>query len=84
MKFYSKIRIDIEDNGIGISEENINKLFIDFGKLEDNQQMNLQGTGLGLSICKRIIEQIGGQVSVYSKINKGTTFSFTVCSKIMI
>ena len=84
MEFYSKIRIDIEDNGIGISEENINKLFIDFGKLEDNQQMNLQGTGLGLSICKRIIEQMGGQVSVYSEINKGTTFSFTVCSKIMI
>jgi signal transduction histidine kinase len=84
MKLYSKIKIDIEDNGIGISEENINKLFIDFGKLEDNQQMNFQGTGLGLSICKRIIEQMGGQVSVYSKINKGTTFSFTVCSKIMI
>ena len=60
MEFYSKIRIDIEDNGIGISKENINKLFIDFAKLEDNQQMNLQGTGLGLSICKRIIEQMGG------------------------
>ena len=36
--------------------------------------MNLEGTGLGLSICKRIIEQMGGEVSVKSKINQGTTF----------
>jgi len=55
-EYYSKIKIDIEDNGIGISQENINKLFIDFGKLNDDEGMNLQGTGLGLSICKRIIE----------------------------
>ena len=65
-EYYSKIQIDIEDNGIGISQENINKLFIDFGKLNDDEGMNLQGTGLGLSICKRIIEQMGGQVFVRS------------------
>ena len=35
-EYYSKIKIDIEDNGIGISQENINKLFIDFGKLNDD------------------------------------------------
>ena len=43
--------------------------------------MNLQGTGLGLSICKRIIEQMGGQVFVTSQPNQGTTFSFIVRSK---
>ena len=53
---YAKFRIDIEDNGAGISEENINKLFIDFGMLEQHRKMNSQGTGLGLSICKRIAE----------------------------
>ena len=57
---YAKFRIDIEDNGAGISEENINRLFIDFGMLEQHRKMNSQGTGLGLSICKRIAEQMGG------------------------
>ena len=65
-EYYSKIQIDIEDNGIGISQENINKLFIDFGKLNDVEGMNVQGTGLGLSIFKRIIEKMGGQVFVTS------------------
>ena len=53
---YAKFRIEIEDNGAGISEENINNLFIDFGMLELHRKMNSQGTGLGLSICKRIAE----------------------------
>lgn len=46
----------IRDYGVGISQENIGKLFIDFGKLDDFVGRNKQGTGLGLSICKMIIE----------------------------
>jgi len=41
---------------VGISEDGLKKLFIDFGKLDENSKMNSQGTGLGLSICKNIIE----------------------------
>ena len=44
------------DTGVGISQENIKNLFIDFGKLEDREKRNTNGTGLGLSICKQIIE----------------------------
>ena len=61
-----KFKIDIVDEGVGISEEDKDKLFIDFGKLDQHANMNLQGTGLGLSICKRIIEQMGGKVKVDS------------------
>ncbi len=50
------------DQGVGISEQNIKNLFIEFGKLEEHSKRNLQGTGLGLSICKRIVEQMGGHV----------------------
>ena len=52
------MNISVIDTGIGISEEGINKLFIDFSKLDENSKRNAQGTGLGLSICKNIIEQM--------------------------
>lgn len=81
---FAKFMIEIEDNGKGISQENISKLFIDFGKLEEHQHMNTTGTGLGLSICKRIVEQMGGDVSVKSQLGFGTTFAITVSAKIKV
>ena len=44
------------DNGPGISKEGVKNLFMDFGKLSENEGLNSSGTGLGLSICKKIIE----------------------------
>ena len=64
----------MEDNGAGISKENIKKLFSDFGKLNEHKHMNVKGTGLGLSICKKIIEQLGGSVTVISKLGFGSNF----------
>ena len=68
------MNISVIDTGIGISEEGINKLFIDFSKLDENSKRNAQGTGLGLSICKNIIEQMGGSVKVKSKLGEGSEF----------
>lgn len=66
---------------MGISQEDITKLFLNFGKLADSEGMNKQGTGLGLSICKKLIEKMGGQVHVESEgIGKGTTFVITMQS----
>ena len=53
---YIKFEIDIIDNGVGIKEENLDKLFMNFGMLDEHSKMNSQGTGLGLSICKSIVE----------------------------
>jgi len=64
----------IIDSGVGISQEGINNLFMDFGKLSENSERNKSGTGLGLSICKKIIEQMGGSVKVESKLGEGSTF----------
>ena len=68
------LQVIIQDTGIGISKENLSNLFMDFGKLSDNEGRNKSGTGLGLSICKQIIEQMGGAVSVMSKVGTGTEF----------
>ena len=53
---FVKIRIEVCDTGVGIKKENIDKLFMDFGRLDEHSKMNALGTGLGLSICKRMVE----------------------------
>jgi two-component system phosphate regulon sensor histidine kinase PhoR len=74
-EYYVSFQMRIKDSGMGISQENINKLFLNFGKLADPSGCNKTGTGLGLSICKHLIEKMGGKVKVESEgIGKGTTF----------
>ena len=68
------LQLTIRDNGVGMKPEDLNNLFIDFGKLEDKAGRNKSGTGLGLSICKQIIDQMGGSVKVSSELGKGTDF----------
>ncbi len=64
--YYIDFELRIKDTGVGISPENIEKLFMNFAKLEEHNDMNKQGTGLGLSICKSLIELMGGSVRVES------------------
>ena len=71
---YLKLKLSVIDTGVGISDEGLKKLFIDFSKLDENSKRNQGGTGLGLSICKNIIEQMGGSVDVESKVGHGTQF----------
>lgn len=78
---YIKFAIEIEDSGVGISEENKNNLFIDFGKLKEHSSINPTGTGLGLSICKKIVTKMRGNIEVDSKINVGTTFRVLIGTK---
>ncbi len=69
----SKVRITIMDTGHGISEENMEKIFIPFYTTKDEGK----GTGLGLSIVKRIIKMHKGDIDVLSKVNQGTSVIFT-------
>ncbi len=72
------IKIDVSDNGIGISQDDAKKLFDEFYRVDNQINQNVKGTGLGLSLVKKIVEAHNGKIWVHSEINKGTTFSFTV------
>lgn len=69
-----KATIEVSDNGLGIPEETLPRLFEPFQRVETEEHMAQEGTGLGLSIVKAIVEQHGGQVSVQSVLGKGSTF----------
>jgi signal transduction histidine kinase len=71
----------VTDNGIGIDKSYHDKIFEMFRRL--HKQTDYEGTGMGLTICKQIIEQHGGEISIESKIEKGTTFIFTFPEKII-
>lgn len=52
---YISFDLVVQDFGCGMSEESVNKLFVDFNTIEDNASLNRNGVGLGLSICKQLI-----------------------------
>ena len=68
--------IEVKDNGKGIEPENIEKIFDSY--FSTSKKMRKVGTGLGLFLTKQIIEKHGGTIKVTSKINKGSTFSFSL------
>lgn len=68
----------VEDNGIGISEEDQEQLFSKFFRVDSSLTREIGGSGLGLSICKTIVELHGGKIWVESEVGKGSTFSFSL------
>jgi len=68
----------VSDTGIGMSPEDLEKLFTKFFRSEDSAVRDMPGTGLGLCITKSLVELQGGEVEVESQLGKGTTFTFTV------
>lgn len=79
-----KVRFEVEDTGIGISKENLDRIFDKFKQAEASTTREFGGTGLGLAICKNMVELQGGQIEVQSEIGKGSVFSFTLTFKIAV
>jgi signal transduction histidine kinase len=66
----------VKDDGVGIKEQDLGKLFKLFGYLDQTKEINTKGIGLGLHICKLIVEQFGGDIGCKSEWGKGTSFVF--------
>ncbi|WP_373398151.1 response regulator [Algoriphagus halophilus] len=72
------LKTEVKDSGIGIPEELIPSLTDPFFQVESSSTRSFQGTGLGLAIAKKIIELMGGELNITSKVGEGSTFSFSV------
>jgi signal transduction histidine kinase len=70
------LEFSVTDTGIGIPKNNLNKIFDKFQQATSETSNRYGGTGLGLTIAKRLVELQGGTISVKSKVDKGSTFSF--------
>lgn len=77
------LEISVEDTGIGIKTEDMDKLFDSFTRLDQEKNRAVEGTGLGLNITKKLIEMMGGEISVESAYGTGTTFTVRIPQKVV-
>ena len=80
-KMEDHVLVEITDNGPGIEEQHLRRLFERFYRVDKHRNRSVGGTGLGLSIVKHIIEAHGQRVGVRSSVGKGSTFWFTLALK---
>lgn len=75
--------ISVKDTGRGIKEENVDKLFTKFDRLEEDKNSTIDGTGLGLVITKSLVELMGGRIVVQSKYGVGSKFTIYLSQQII-
>jgi PAS domain S-box-containing protein len=76
--YWDFVRVSVTDTGIGIRLEDQKVIFDEFRQVDGPAGTTQEGTGLGLAITKRLVEQLGGQISVESALGKGSRFTFTL------
>lgn len=79
-----RLIISVEDSGIGIKKENIDKLFTKFERFDKEKNITIEGTGLGLAITKKLVELMNGNIVVQSVYGQGSKFTVAIDQKIVL
>ena len=74
----SRVTVTVEDTGIGIAPENVERIFGEFAQVDEQANRKFEGTGLGLAITRRLIELMGGEIWVESEFGRGSCFGFSL------
>ncbi len=77
-KTENEVQISVTDNGVGISQEDLTRIFVDNNNRSKKGTQDEKGTGLGLILCKEFVEKHGGKIWVESKAGKGSIFTFSL------
>ena len=80
---YCRLIISVEDSGIGIKKENIDKLFHKFQRVDLEENISIEGTGLGLAITQKLVELMHGQIVVQSIYGQGSKFTVAVNQRVV-
>ena len=78
------LHVSVADTGMGIREEDVNRLFDSFQRLEEKKNRHIEGTGLGLAITKQLLDLMGGNITVESEFGKGSCFTVRIPQQMML
>ncbi|MBQ6537725.1 MAG: response regulator [Eubacterium sp.] len=77
------VRFDVADTGIGMKQEDLNRLFTPFERIEENRNRNIEGAGLGMSIVKNLLDMMDSELEVKSEYGKGSEFGFVLRQEVI-
>ena len=80
---YVNLHVSVADTGIGIKEEDLDKLFEAFERIEEKKNRNIEGTGLGMAIAQSFLNMMGSKIQVESQYGTGSVFSFDLRQKVV-